>query len=343
MIQPWTGQGVFAPRYNRPQPFGLNRQTWEMGRNVGNKIKSYLSEARKKRTEVKREKRQRRVSFKAAVGAQVPTGGGDSLSSFRRFHKNRTKIGKLEFTPSIIINNSGFRKEAPTGQQESVLIGTYYTDTDVNQHFALINNAASAKIFLQSVHGESLITNQCNVNARVTIYDVIARRDSSGGAVDPDTVFKLGMADNTGGSAAQYLIPGVTPYENPRFVQWFKILQTTRVILSPGQCHNHTVNYAPNRMFSHEISTSVLSSSIGNLTVYSFMVFHGTPINDITTQTQVSTAHIALDVVQKESYHFKYADINTGYASITQSLPTAFTVAGATMQDDGVELPENEA
>lgn len=278
------------------------------------------------------------------MNPQIPTGGGDSRSFFTLRRKNRSKIGKLELENGLVVNNISLRVESDVGQQNCAIIGTYYTDTDINQHFALSNNAASAKIFLGSVHGESLITNNENVNARITIYDVLARRDSGifSGGTNPLTIFQQGFADNSGGAAANYLVPGTTPYDNPRFTQWFKILKNTSVILSPGAVHSHVVHYAPSKMFSHEITSYSNTSSIGDLTLYTFILFHGSPVNEIATQATVSLSHIALDIVQKEAYHWKYVATNSGVASVTQTIPVAL-VLPTTMQDDGQEIPENEA
>lgn len=324
---------------------GFNRRTWNAGRTLGTRIKNYItrgSERRSATIQKKRQKKKPTTSFTPTL-PQIPTAGGDSRSYFKLKKPLKSKIGKLELTPGLIINNSSFRIEAQTGFQNSAILATYYTDVDVNQHFTLSDTSASAKVFLQSVHGEALITNQCNVNARITIYDVLARRDANAGATDPQYAFANGFADNTGGLAANYSVPGASPYDNPRFVEYFKILRKTPVILSPGAVHSHEVHYAPNQMFSHEITSYTLSSAIGGLTLYTFMVFHGSPINDKTTQTQVSLAHQALDVVQKEAYRYKYCSVGHGVASITQTIPTSFTVAGNVMEDDGNVLAEAEA
>jgi len=342
MLAPFGGRnydlGALDQRFGRR--LGFNRETWNLGRQVGRSLKRKFQEI-KSESKAKRVKRE----FKSAptIGVQLPTGGGDSMSRFFLKRNNTTKIGKLELVPQVIINNSALRTESQIGQQNAVLIGDYYTNLDVNLHFALANTSNSAKVLLKSVHGESLITNQENVNARITIYDIMSRRDGAAGASDPYVAFRDGFLDSTNGAAGDFVVPGATPFSNPRFVEWFKVLKTTNVILSPGACHSHVVDYKINKLYSHEVTNLTTSSCLAGVTLFTMIIYHGSPINDITTQTQVSLSHIALDVVQKESYHFAYAAVNNAVSDINQGLPLSFTVAGATMQDDGVELPANEA
>lgn len=325
---------------------GINRNTWNFGRQIGTLakrgIKSYFSNKKRKASSSTRPaKRARTTKF----GYQIPTGGGDSKSTFYLENPLEGKLPPVasELPPSVLVNNEAGRAESDVGKQNFILCGDYFTDTDVNSGFTLVNSLNSTKMLLRSVRGETLITNQENVNGRFTIYDVLCRKDTDATVTDPLTAITTGYADAQGGAASNYLIPGTSVYSNSRFTEYFKVLQKTEVILSPGACHRHQVTYKPNKYFSHQCSARIAGSGIGGLTLYTLVQFHGSPINDVTTQTQVSLSHIAMDYVQLEEYKFAYVHAGSMAMSATNILPTAFTVAGNTMQDDGVELAANEA
>lgn len=328
---------------------GFNRRTWNLGRSVGNLakkgIKSYFSNRKRKSSAPPAARRLAKRSKSTMRGYQAPTGGGDSKSSFTLVKPMQGKASEVskELEPSYVVNNSSGRQEATIGKQNFVLVGDYFTSQDINQGFTLLNTVATAKILLQSVRGETLITNQENVNGRFTIYDIICRKETDATVTDPYAAITTGFADASSGNINDYLVPGASPFANARFTEYFKVLQSTEVILSPGACHSHVVTYKPNKYFSHELSSRVAGGGIGELTIYTLVQFHGTPVNDLTTQTQVSLSHIAMDYVQKEEYKYSYLHQSSATHNIVQTIPTAFTVAANVMEDDGVARAGAEA
>lgn len=278
------------------------------------------------------------LSNKQRVGRQIPISGGESKSFFTLKRPNKTKIGKLEYLKSTVVNNSAVRTTSLIGKQTSMNLVTCFDTADVSSLFTAIGiTGKTARLILHSIHAESLITNCENSNARIYLYDIIARRDVQTGYVDPTSVFQAGFADaSTGGSAANYLVPGVTPFGNHRFTEWFKILQTTEIILSPGATHTHVVHYAPNRLQSHEIDSATSAGCIAGLTVYTMLVVHGTPMNDSVTKTDVTLGPMNLDIVRKEMMSYSYAHQNYASDTITNSLNLTFAVGGETINDDGV-------
>lgn len=320
------------------------------------KSKSSYSGKRKSTFTDGKFKKKRRVASRTKTvtsrrrGRQQPLSGGDSCSFFTKKHKATSQVVKLakELPRSSVINNTSGRIECAVGAQAYVQIGDFFTDTDVNLgHQVLAGNSAgspqSVKTVFEYVHSECMVTNQENVNARIVIYDVICRKDTDSTVTDPISAISTGYNDIGGGTSTDSIIVGATPYSIPRFTEYFNILQQTEVTLSPGACHVHKVHYAPNRLLSKLISARIAGSGIGGLTVYTFIKFHGTPINDITTQTQVSTAPISLDWVNHEEYIVKAVSVQTANMDVNDALPAAFTVAGNVMQDDGNEQAVNEA
>lgn len=291
-----------------------------------------------------------RTTLSSKKGRQIPTGGGDSVSYFTRVNKPTSLIVKLskESPVSTVIQNSAGRQEAAVGTQTYTSIGDFFTSTDLNLgHVLLVGNAAggaqSTKTAFHSVHSECMMTNQSNTNCRMTIYDVICRKDTDATVTDPTTAISTAYNDIVNGAASNAICVGSTPFSMPRFTEYFKVEQVTSVTLSPGACHVHKVHIALNKLISKTISVRIAGSGVQGITRYSFVRFHGSPQNDITTQTQVSTSQVSIDWVNSEEYKFRNVVTSLPFTDVNDNLPAAFTVAGATMQDDGVELPANEA
>lgn len=335
------------------QGLGFNRDTWNRGAAIGrglkngyNRLSRYLNSGKEKR-QARMASRRSRTSRRARRGLQLQDGGGGTTSRFTLKKPHSSKLYKMvakDFTSSIYTTNVAFRTETADGLQNVAQLQSLYSDTDSTAQMALVLGAVVAgKIFFKNVHAESLIKNQSDVAARIKIYDVIARVDTNATTTDPVTAMTLGFADNSGGAAANYQVVGMTPYANPRFVGFFKILQQTDITLAPGATHNHIINYSPNKLVNRVNISAIAGDDIARLTVTSFIVYYGSPINAVDTQTEVTTSAIALDIVSMEEYHFNYLHQNNANATVTNTLDIALSTAGATMQNDGVELPYNEA
>lgn len=338
---------------------GFNRNTWEMGNRIGRAarpylnnmskyVKNYLTRGKEKRYSQKQKRRIRPITqFK---GRQISTGGGDSESKFLLKKKATSLVVRVskDLPVSTVVNNSAQRVVAPVGLQNWFVLGDYFSDDDcILSANLLYGNAAgaaqSAKTVLESCHSVGMITNQENVNARISLYDVICKKDTDATVSNPYDAVSTGYNDIGGGASTDFTILGVTPFSIPRFVEYFKILQTTEVVLSPGQCHVHKVHYAPNSLFSKTRAARIAGSGIGGLTMYTLVRVHGTPINDQTTESQVSTSAIALSVTQHEEYKLKAVYQGTANTDINNTLPSTFNVGGSVMADDGTVQAEQDA
>jgi hypothetical protein len=102
-------------------------------------------------------------------------------------------------------------------------------------------------------------------------------------------------------------------------------------VLGSGQSHTHYQNVKPNKWYNEELlfttgNATTANSSLKGFTVHTMIVAHGMPYNDLTTQTQVSTGQVALDIVYTKQlkYYVIQQNFSTTYANNT--LPTSFTV-----------------
>lgn len=272
--------------------------------------------------------KKRKLEQGSLKGAVLSAGVGGSKSYFT-LKNSKLALSPMDkmISPQFLARNYGFRTTSLIGKQNSVVLGSYYTPANIVAELNGVVSAAAPKTLkavLCSVHADILITNQENSTCWYTIYDVIARRDGNAVVADPNTAFQAGFADATGGSASDYLIPGVTPFACPRFAEFFKIHKVTEGTMESGQTHVHTIDYRPERSISNEVATNS-GLFIGGLTLWSFIIYHGAPMNDSTTKTQVSLGPMNLDVVEKAQFVTKY--IAQGYQTTTfaNSLPLAFT------------------
>lgn len=347
--------GSATQRWSRPDSMyrraQQGRAVYNSAKDIFNRLKSYAS----RRRSVKKDARRaipRRLNKNSATQFSTPQAiglDGESVSNFNLTKPDTSHVmGKLykDWCPSDQLNNFGVRTETTSvGTQYFLNMADYFTDTDVNLMFtAQSATAASTKIFLKSVYAESMIKNQANSSARIKIFDVLAKKDTNATTTDPGLAWTLGFADaGAGGAAADYLIVGKTPYTNARFAEFFKILNTTDVTLHPGATHTHKTKYSPNRMLSKEIANDIGGTGIGGLTLYTFMIYYGVPINAVDTQTEVTSAAISLDVVSFEEYKYFYCHPNVKVSDVNNTLDAALSTAGATMQDTGVEGAADEA
>jgi len=324
---------------------------WGLGKNLGKGLKRKADEYFKSAPSRKKVKftgktrnRGSSAGFRENKSDQISIAGNDSKSYYTSIKKTKTNLGKLEQVPQIIVNNTSGRLSCSPGVQQWATLGTYYDRSDLNQQITLAGGAAafSFRIMIRSIMAKAMITNQESANCYATLYDIVPKRDGNTTVPDPLTLIQAGYADNNGGAATNYTVPGTTPWSNPRFTEFFTIKNITPIVIGPGSTHSHNVHYAPNKLISHELD-NFITGGIKGVSMYTLIQFHGSPVNDITTKTQVSLSSIALDYVLMEEYKFAYTAQNYAAASIVNSLPLAFTTAGNVMEDDGNIRPDTAA
>jgi len=331
--------GPYQPnQFSRINP----KSVWKFGSAIGKELKKAVDD-RNKRQEQKSKKRSQPKSV--SVGKQVEVAGGESRSSFYLVKKPKYTSAVRSTATQFKVNNEGIRSDASVGYQNSTLLGTYFDSTDIIAMYPVIFGGTvnqTTKLILCGVRAESLITNVATTNARISIYDVMLKKDSNASVVDPSQVFEAAFADTSGGVAGDYAVVGTTPYMNPRFMDFFKIKQRTEVILSPGATHSHVINYAPHRMIS-KTSTINTTGSIGGLTLFTMIIHHGSPANDSVTKTSVTLSKSSLDIVTKQVYSFKSIFYPLTGIATSNSLPTSYAVAGQAINEDGVVQTVTEA
>lgn len=327
---------MLGPYRGNARGIGFNRATWRAGNAIGRsaqpyvssivkKVKSYLNSSKTKRN---LQKEFRRAAPPSVNGVQVAAGGGGESVSFTRYGRRKKASNRTLREAPVSTNHrcDALTASAAQGQQNVLTLGNFMDGPDLRALFTTLGETAAIYnagiLHVRQVHAESLMTNASSINLHAVIYDVLARTDGFTTVnPNPTTVFTLGMADaGSTAAAADYQIPGVSPWINPRFRELYKIVKQTKIILSPGQTHNHNVTYDLNRTINQERYISNTSGPIGGVSMYSICVFHGTPVHDSATEAVISTGLCKLDVVYKESITFQQIAIPNPFNSIVSSL-----------------------
>jgi len=189
-------------------------------------------------------------------------------------------------------------------------------------------------IFVDSVIGELLFTNQTLGPCHMQIFDVVSRRDIDNSSYDdPVSCINTGIGHDIGNTVdiTQF---GVTPFQSQLFTTNFKVMKITDVMLTQGAVHQHKFNYKVRRYLkgSYINENYVGDNGAGcykGMTYGCFIIIHGYPENDSTTKSQVSTGAVAVDLVSKWAIEFKPVTLSRPQSNYTSSgLPSSFSVGG---------------
>lgn len=257
-------------------------------------------------------------------------GQGGSISKFF-YGKQRLALPKSvlkTMSKNFYVENNAGRTTSTVGNQEVTRVAQLFAPSTLNPIIATISGSATQKAVLLSCTAETMITNQGLGTVRVTLYDIISRRDVNNATIGyPDNAVKTGLADE-GASAGSYSVVGTTPFSTDRFTQFYKVVKVTHIYLAQGQTHSHRIHYAPNRVVNREYTNlgGTSTYALRNLSCFTLMYQHGQVANDVTTKTQVSIGATALDWVTRYQYKYSYIDDSVTNYQYVNNLPANFTV-----------------
>lgn len=309
----------------------------------------------------------RSVSFSSKVGSKVvpklrlkvkamskhqkatplPNRSG-SESAYKIMLKNKGLLKKYanRVRPLTLTYNNGNYTTGGAGKQVVAVLGALYDRPDMHnmnttasvQEFGGTGTQVGYKtlqIYLKSGFATYSIVNPSNASMRITLYDILPRRDGyqtiGGNYVTPDACWSEGMLQQQGNSTTPTFNDlGCRPYDSQLFNDFFKVKCTTYVDLAPGQCHYHRVNFHPHKFIDRDIidqSSSVMSCFKG-LTLYTLAVVQGQPVND--NAASITTEATKIDWVQSISYHYSYVSNNMTTTYLESHVATT---AGTTLEN----------
>jgi len=220
------------------------------------------------------------------------------------------------------------------------------------------------RLLLKSIVGNVTIANACTAPVELDIYDIVLKRDlplalqwkqnNNTWTIPqcyPDSMWAEGSYQNnntinTGGSAQSANI-AASPFDVTVFNEFFKVKRKTRVLLTQGGVHRHSIVSNVNKiidsvMFNQVSNASMTTPTSGFLgwkgvTTFVMVVQKGLPISDATNAANVTTSETHIDVVQDFRIKWNWVSDNTRGVYNTDSLTTP---ASGQLVNPGNGLPE---
>lgn len=318
--------GKYRLAKNLIRSYGKRAAQGALGLAIGTAGYKYLTSGKPKKKK-QRVRIHGRLKFNLHQRASAIPGQGGTFSKFF-YGKRKIPKGYRSIIKGLAKNyqtyNGTARYTAAVGVQDIQNPLSMFGQADVQ---ALLTNFAvsykDSRALLMSCSAELMITNQDVGNARITLYDVVCRRDCNyTNNSSPSNAWLHSYADQ-GATNTVYI--GATPFSAELFTQFYKVVKITHIVLGQGQCHTHRVHYAPNKVIDGEY-VQYDGYGFKGLTCFTMLVDHGMPYNDSTTKTSVSTGNTALDVVWRKQYKYTYLTDNSNNYYVTNSLPASFAV-----------------
>lgn len=199
---------------------------------------------------------------------------------------------------------------------------------------------ATSSLYYGTVEMITTFTNQELTTSYLSIYDTKPRFHMPNAIDTPLYLWNLGLEYQGGDTPTRdtYLDVYEKPFRSELFTTFYNVLNVQRVELSPGATHKHTARFHLNTKIQGY--KSIVFDFIRNYTNYQMYIVSGTPVNDVTVNTLVSTSTIALDVVRKITYNFTIAN-----QSRTQTISTVSlgAITSANIITDTTIKPDSEA
>lgn len=254
-----------------------------------------------------------------------PVGTGSSLSYFKAGQPAKL-AGKVLKTiqPLRVMNQAtSSRLEGAIGAQ-AVMSERFVTVGQIQDLFTQLTAGGSntQRIFMRKVTADFLITNATSSNTFVRLYELTARRDfmtttNSSGALSssaiwtPEGAFDQGMYDVSASTSNAATALGSTPFQSKLFTELWKVNRVYNIELGSGRSHKHMTTYKINRFIDESIlgtTASRRNQMLGGITRAVMIVTYGAPVNSDATDTNVSTAKPALNIVRLDRHYISCVD-----------------------------------
>lgn len=254
--------------------------------------------------------------------------------------------------------NQNYTYEYLTSNRRTSVFGkqamTTYSMLDniqLNQIIQTIPQITSAalidtgKVYIEDVKLTQTYTNVDLATSYLTIYDIVPRFNiplTTPIAMSPENAWDKGLEDQSLVPALNdnILDPYAKPFASQLFCLFYKINKVTTVELQQGQSHCHNVTHHINKPWYGQMSDIFFWHR--NHTKFTLSVITGTPINDLTSKSLVSTSSCAVDIVTKQIVTYTYAAVQRTIRSSQNSL-SAITSAEIASIGAGVVVNEDEA
>jgi hypothetical protein len=264
------------------------------------------------------------------------TGGQYSSFNFQKFNYLEKSIDRTIAPTKTTFNNAGQILSAIGKQNIQVVLSAFSQGEIATLYSDIFGATKMDRFLLKKCQAKAVFSNIYLSNVTVDLYDVVARKDVGPSAIaDPVTAWAQGDIDS--GTSSAYTSVGATPFQTEVFNQYFKVMQTTRMVLGAGQQHAHHVNIDPHRLMTWPY-WNYTANGFADLTYYLVVVIHGAPANDTITQTQVTVGQGGLNFIYEKEYTTSVVYYPTAQIKTHNSLLTAFSNAEQTVNVGGTTI-----
>lgn len=196
--------------------------------------------------------------------------------------------------------------------RQGVTVRTLNDSASLGVLFTTIPSLASPTIYntgkfiFKTLESKLTFTNQDLATAYVSIYSLVPRFNTPANNA-PITTWDRGLENQqlVPGTNTQYLDAYNKPFSSQDFCLFNKVEKVTTFELGQGQSHCHETTYHINKEVHGQLVQTF--SYLRDITKHNLIVVSGTPINDLTTKTLVSTSSCAVDIVEHRKKVYTYA------------------------------------
>lgn len=229
-----------------------------------------------------------------------------------------------------VINSQGYNVQSGPGVQTYIV----FPWADYNVLHAIGNLSPNAptkacRYLLEEWTGETQYANAAVTTCIATFYDIVLRKDASlgiSGSTDlgsPGTAWSVGAADE--GVNNEYTYIGSTPFESDLFNTYYKVVQSTKVVIAPGGIHTHKCHADVNKII-RETNVEHSAYGLAGVTCYTMVVVQGQPAHDSATNSSVTISGASLDCIAKATYKFRFMQESAVDVTRVNNLANAFAV-----------------
>lgn len=242
-------------------------------------------------------------------------------------------IGKMSklLPPQIQLTDDKSQISCLSAVQKYAIVGNLYSPYDIYNYnggqLIAATNLGTNKVLLKDYSLIVAFTNQTNANVKVTLYDIIQRRDKLSGSTNdaPDAAWLYETTLST-----NYLSTNTAavPFDSAVFTQNYKVISSKDYRLAQGETGEHFVNGKMNRVWDHSNDYSTTPGSIlryrggyKGLTYWCLAVVQGFPTdNDNAT---VTTSIAEVDFVTTTRYSYRQVSTQNHVATSATNLAAA--------------------
>jgi len=227
------------------------------------------------------------------------------------------KVRKAASAPNYEIINGPGAFEALSGFQGAAS-GSIFTQAALLRILNAMPNPAgqpvgnfTRRFLLERIEQKVTYTNASSASCILDLYQIVVKQDND--LVSALTAWQDGVQMETALPAGTppWAVLGIKPWHSQRFKEFFQVVKSYSINLSPGASHQHTSLITPNVIMKEQRIRE--NNCYKGLTQFVLAVVKGVPVcDDADVPRLVSTAPIKIDLVTENNTKYRWiTDVDT--------------------------------